>query len=216
MSDTPLVRALETRLSEGDRLQSPSAARNRAVIAETLAQFLPPRARVVEIGSGTGEHAVSICRARPDLVWQPSDIDEAARRSQTAWSTECPGQIAPSVEIDASAERWSEELGPIDAIFSANVIHISPWAVAEGLAREGGRVLPPGGRLCLYGPFLNGADTAPSNLAFDESLKSRDPAWGVRDRQTVIDLMAQNGLESVAVIEMPANNHMLVFERRDG
>ena len=208
---TPI--ALEDRDSAGARLSSPSAARNAGPISDVLARILPQGAVVQEIGSGTGEHALAACRARGDIAWRPSDPDPQSRASQDAWAAELDGRIAPSREIDASASGWWREIDPFDALVCMNVIHISPWPVAEGLAAGAAGALKPGGLIFLYGPFKEGEATAPSNLSFDENLKARDPRWGVRDLEDVCALMAGHGFDLAERIDMPANNLSLVFRR---
>lgn len=206
--------ALENRASTGARLSSPSAGRNRDVIAATLAGLLPAGARVLEIAGGTGEHALACVAARPDLLWQPSDPDAASRASIDAWASEAGGRVRPALDLDTSAAGWWQavEASP-DAVFCANMIHIAPWAAAEGLVEGSGALLPEGGLLILYGPFLEGEATAPSNLAFDASLKSRDPRWGVRALDDVQALAGGHGLVLTQRIAMPANNLTLVFTK---
>ncbi|OLF72269.1 hypothetical protein AWH62_10555 [Maricaulis sp. W15] len=204
--------ALEQRTATDDRLHSPSAARNRDAIAAVLADVLPPDAEVLEIGSGTGEHALAACRARPDIRWQPSDPDPASRASQAAWASEADGAIRPPLAIDLMDPQTVADLAPFDALVCMNVIHISPWGVAEALAALAGRALRPGGCVMLYGPFMDGEATAPSNRQFDASLKARNPAWGVRALDDVVALMAGHGLALDQQIAMPANNLSLVFK----
>lgn len=212
MSQTePTPTALESRTALHDRLHSPSAARNRDVIANVLSRVLPDQAEVLEIGSGTGEHAVAACHLRPDIAWQPSDPDREARASQAAWASEASGAIRPPLEIDLLRPETVEAIDGFDALVCMNVIHIAPWAVAEALVALAARKLRPGGVVVLYGPYKLGKATAPSNLQFDASLKSRDPAWGVRDLEAVIGLFAGQGLVLDARVEMPANNLSLVF-----
>lgn len=211
-SDSPPV-ALETRAAEAARLSSPSAGRNKAVIAETLSRLLPRQARVLEIASGTGEHALACVRARPDLHWTPSEPDPASRASVEAWALEAEGRIAGCLAVDVTAPDWAAGLDPVDAVFCANMIHIAPWRAAEGLFAGAAHLLPSGGRLHLYGPFLEGGDTAPSNLDFDASLKARDPSWGVRDRAAVDALAAECGFGPGERIAMPANNLLLSFSK---
>ena len=195
-------------------LSSPAAARNREPILEVLRAHLPPRARVLEAASGSGEHAVWFARALPEVRWRPSDRDAAALASISARrEAEGPANLLAPIRLDAAdPESWPDD--QFDAIVCINMIHIAPWAAAEGLMRLAARVLEPGGLLYLYGPFRE-ADRpfAPSNAAFDESLRSRDPAWGVRDREAVEALAQAQGLERVARAEMPANNLSLVFRK---
>lgn len=211
-SDLPI--AMEERVHDAQRLHSPSAGRNKAVIAARLSEILPQKAIVLEIGSGTGEHAAAACAARPDIQWYPSDPDPASRLSQNAWAAAGTGQIQPSRDIDPSVAGWTGGLPRADAIVCCNVIHISPWQVAEGLAAGAADLLGPGGQVVLYGPFLQGDRTAPSNLDFDASLKARNPAWGVRELDRVTSLFATRGFLQDRVIEMPANNLLLVLRKQ--
>ncbi|MBI1265411.1 MAG: DUF938 domain-containing protein [Alphaproteobacteria bacterium] len=204
--------ALEARAAVGARLSSPSAARNRAVIAGALAGLLPPGARVLEIASGTGEHALACVAARPDLVWMPSDPDPAARASIDAWAREAGGAIAPALNLDVTQAGWAEGL-TAGAVFCANMIHIAPWTAAQGLFAGAAGILAPGAQLHLYGPFLEGAATAPSNLDFDASLRARHPGWGVRALDDVDALAAACGFSRSARLEMPANNRLMSWRR---
>ncbi|WP_300543467.1 DUF938 domain-containing protein [Maricaulis sp.] len=213
-SDTSPV-ALEDRVSREDRLFSPSTARNREPIAGILGAVLPEHARVLEIGSGTGEHAVTLCQARPDIAWQPSDPDETSRRSQAAWAAEADGRIAPPLALDLLQADWDRDLAPVDAIVCINVIHISPWRVAGNLVAGAGRLLGPGRPVFLYGPYREGEKTAPSNLDFDRSLKSRNPDWGVRELDDVVALFESRGFALERRAGMPANNLSLVFVKQE-
>ena len=193
---------------------SPSTARNRQPILEVLAARLPISARVLEVASGAGEHAVFLAEALPAVHWQPSDPDPTARESIAAWRAHAGlRNLAEPLAIDAAdSATWPSE--PVDAIVCINMIHISPWASAEGLMAAAGRLLTPGGKLFLYGPYVEAhVPTAPSNLAFDESLKSRNPAWGLRNLADVAALAADSGLALVERIAMPANNLVVVFEK---
>jgi SAM-dependent methyltransferase len=198
------------------RLVAPAAARNRDAILGVLRPCLPERGLVLEIASGSGEHAYYFAAAcGPDLVWQPSDPDPAARASIDAW-TAGPrrANIRPAIAIHADAAAWP--IASADAILCINMIHIAPWEAAIGLMQGAGRILPPGGPLFLYGPYRRGGQhTAPSNEAFDLSLRTRNPAWGVRDLEAVAALGASCGLGAPAVHEMPANNLSLVFRRTE-
>lgn len=217
MADRPPV-ALESRGEGGDgRRYSPSAARNREPVRDVLAQLLTSPARVLEIASGTGEHGAFLTIQLRHLHWTFSDIDPDSLVSQRAWqSVDATGRLAGPLRIDASADDWgdAEKLAPLDAVFSANMVHIAPWPAAEGLIRGAGRLLRTGGLLILYGPFSRSGTIAPSNAAFDESLKSRNPDWAVRDLDLQIAPVAiAAGLELGSVIEMPANNLTAVFRR---
>ena len=195
-------------------LVSPAAARNREPILSVLRERLPP-GEVLEIASGSGEHAAYFAAELPIVTWRPSDRDAAALASIAAWRERAaaPNLLAP-VRLDAAAaEDWPVERA--DAVVCINMIHISPWAAAEGLMRGAARVLPAGGLLYLYGPFrIGGVDTAPSNAAFDADLRARDPRWGVRDLDEVAALARAHGLELGERIAMPANNLSVLFEKR--
>ncbi len=188
-------------------------ARNAEPIAAVLRSILPERGLVLEVASGSGEHAVHFARAFPLLLWQPSDPDPSALRSIEAWRTheDLPNLLAP-VELDAQRPHWPAVTA--DAMLCINMVHISPWSATEGLMRGAARLLPPGGPLVLYGPYRRaGVATAPSNEAFDASLKARDPAWGLRDLEAVQAEAAGQGLGFDRLWEMPANNLTFVFRR---
>lgn len=208
-SDTPI--ALEARAQIGDRLSSPSAERNKAIIADLLAKTLPADSRVLEIGSGTGQHALEAVSRRRDILWQPSDPDPTSRRSQNAWALDAPAQIMPSRDLNLLAPGWMTGLGPFDALVCMNVIHISPWGVCQQIASQARQLLAPDGLLFLYGPFRQGDQTAPSNLDFDRSLQSRNPEWGVRELDAVTAEMFSGGLSLQRRVNMPANNLSLIF-----
>jgi len=193
------------------RQHAPAAARNREPIREVLSRELPPAGSVLEIASGSGEHAVHFAGAFPTLTWQPSDASDAALASIAAWRDDArlPNLRAP-VALDVTATAW-----PVDhanAIVCINMVHISPWQATLGLFAGAARVLPVGALLYLYGPYrFSGAFTAPSNAAFDDSLRARDPRWGVRDVDDLVAAAAPHGLVLRDTVEMPANNHSLVF-----
>ena len=194
---------------------SPAVARNTAAILQILKTHLPPRGRVLEIAAGSGEHAVAFARALPGVDWTPSDPSAEARASIAAWRDQAalPNLAAPVALDAADPTTWPS--AAFDAIVCINMIHISPWAATEGLMTGAGRLLAnPGGLLVLYGPYRE-ADVplAPSNAAFDDSLKARDPAWGLRDREAVQALARRHGLHLTLRIAMPANNLMLLFRR---
>lgn len=217
MTDQPAKPiALEDRDVAGARLSSPSAARNREAIAECLAERLPHGARVLEIASGTGEHALACVSRRPDLSWIPSDPDAVSRASTDDWARGAGGRMNPALALDVSTADWIKTVGPVDAVFCANMIHIAPWQAAEGLFSGAARLLDAGQRLHLYGPFLEGGRSAPSNIEFDQSLRGRDPAWGVRAIDAVDALAARSGFDRTERVQMPANNLLLSFERRAG
>lgn len=198
----------------GARLTSPSTARNTAPILAVLRAHMPARGRVLEVACGTGEHALAFSTALPGLAWTPSDPDEAAVASAEAWRADGPDNLQPALRLDATdPTTWPD--GPFEAVFCANMIHISPWSATEGLMRLAGQaLLNPGGLLVTYGPYREtDVETAPSNLAFDESLKDRDPAWGLRDRDDVVQAALDQGLALTRRVAMPANNLMLLFRR---
>lgn len=208
--------------SEGDsaRLSHPSVARNRDVILETLKPYVPATGTVLEIASGTGEHAAYLAPRLAPGRWLPSDPDAEHRASIAAWAKEVgPGVLLPVRDIDASAARWPVEdtppLEPITAILAINMIHIAPWEATLGLMAAAGRILPKGGILFLYGAYkVGGKQVSESNERFEEWLKSLNPGFGVRDMETVIDLANENSLDLTAKLPMPANNFSLIFTAR--
>jgi SAM-dependent methyltransferase len=193
---------------------APAVARNRDPILAVLQRVLPPRGFVLEIASGTGEHAVHFATGLPGVTWQPSDPDPESLASIAAHRAAAMlPNLLPPIELDVTAPQWP--VTQADAIVAINMIHIAPWGAAEGLMAGAERVLPPGGVLYLYGPYKeNGAHTAPSNEAFDRSLRLRDPSWGVRDLAEVIALADRHALDFVQRIAMPANNLSVIFRRR--
>ena len=215
--------SFERRGAAGDRLCSPSAARNAGPITEALRSVLAPSARVLEIASGTGEHGVRIVQGLPGLTWQPSDPDPASRRSQAAWASALPAAaIRPPLALDVTQDGWWQAAGgPYDALFCANMVHIAPWAAAEGLMRgaaallaQGGPGPEPTGTLALYGPFSRRGAMADSNASFHASLRARDPAWGLRDLDDQVQpVAARFGLALTSIREMPTNNLFVTFER---
>ena len=193
------------------RRSAPHVARNAGPIADVLKTVLPARGLVLEVASGTGEHALHFAHAFPNLLWQPSDPEPAAQRSIDAWRAEAGlANLLPAVALDARAAEWP--IAAVDAVLCINMIHISPWAATEGLLRGAARLLAPGAPLFLYGPFLQGGvETAPSNAAFDDSLRARDPEWGLRDLEAVAAAARGFGLD--AVVAMPANNLSVVLRK---
>ncbi|HKK50639.1 MAG TPA: DUF938 domain-containing protein [Myxococcota bacterium] len=191
---------------------APATHRNREPILEALARWLEGPARVLEIASGTGQHAVFFARHLPRVRWQPSEADPAGLASIAAWIDESALEnVAPPLALDVRDEVWPVEPG-LDAIFNANLIHIAPWEVTLALLAGAGRVLRDRGLLLLYGPFrVGGEHTAPSNAAFDADLRRRDPSWGVRDREAVEAAARERGLRKIADESLPANNRLLVF-----
>ena len=193
---------------------APATERNREPIREVLARELPASGTVLEIASGSGEHAVAFARAFPHVTWQPTDADPRALASIAAWRDEAalPNLAAP-LRLDVTATPWPIERA--DAIVCVNMVHIAPWEAALALFAGAGRALAPGALLFLYGPYrFGGAFTAPSNEAFDASLRSRDPRWGVRDVDELRAAAAAQGFTLGAPIPLPANNHVLLFRRR--
>jgi Protein of unknown function (DUF938) len=190
------------------RQSSPATARNKEPIREVLARVLPASGGVLEIASGAGEHAVHMAGAFPHLVWQPTDPDDVALASIAAWqaSAGLPNLRAP-VKLDVRDPAWPAA----NAIVCINMIHISPWEATLGLFAGAARTLAAGELLFTYGPYRQGGVTAPSNEAFDASLRSRDVRWGIRDVGELRS--AAVGLELVEIVAMPANNHSLVFRR---
>jgi len=194
---------------------SPASARNREPILQVLRERLSGPCRVLEIASGAGEHAVWFARALPHVLWRPTDRDPTALSSIAAWreAVDLPNLLEPIAVDAADPANWPQE--PVDAVVCINMLHVAPWAAAEGLVAGAGGLLPPGGQLYLYGPFLErGRSTAPSNLAFDADLRVRNPAWGLRDLAAVVELASDAGLVLDARLEMPANNLSLVFAKR--
>lgn len=194
-------------------LTSPAARRNSDAILKVLRAHLPAHGSVLEIASGSGEHAVTFAPALPGLSWTPTDPSAEARASIAAWSRQVgAANVQPALALDA-ADPSTWPTGPFDTIFCANMIHISPWSATEGLFQMAERTLRrPGGLLVLYGPYREAEiPLAPSNAAFDDSLKSRNPGWGLRDRAEVETLARSHRLALTRRVEMPANNLMLLF-----
>jgi cyclopropane fatty-acyl-phospholipid synthase-like methyltransferase len=195
------------------RRYAPATLRNRGPILDVLRQVLPAAGTVLEIASGSGEHAVFFAEALPDLMWQPTDPDPDNRASIRAWIAETGvTNVTAPADLDAAARAWP--VTHADAIVCINMIHISPWAATLGLLAGAGRTLPTAAPLYLYGPYLrHGRHTAPSNEDFDQSLRAQNPEWGVRDLDEVSEAAAHAGLTLAEVIEMPANNLSVVFRR---
>ena len=209
--------ALEDRATAGERLFSPSAARNRDVIGSVLIKYMPATGVILEVGSGTGEHAVHMAQLLPGVRWLPGDPDPDSRASIAAWTAHAGLEnVSPPHSIDVSGNRWDGiQDGECSGIVSINMIHIAPFSAARGLIAGAGRYLKQGGALFLYGPFSrNGQHTAPSNEDFDASLKSRDAAWGVRDLENdLLPLAYDAGLKVEAVVDMPANNLSVILRK---
>lgn len=198
-------------MTDDARQFAPATARNREPILEILRRVLPSQGLVLEVSSGTGEHATFFAPQLSGLTWQPSDPDPAARASIAAWTAATGAtNVRPPLALDARADVWP--LTRAAAIVCINMIHIAPWEAALGLFAGASRILVKGSPLVLYGPFKRGGEhTAPSNAAFDASLRARDPSWGVRDLDSVVAAAAQAGLGLFEVVAMPANNLSVVF-----
>ncbi len=195
------------------RRSAPHVARNAVPIADVLREILPERGLVLELASGTGEHSLQFARKFPRLLWQPSDPEPSALRSIEAWRVESGlFNLLPPVPLDVRAAEWP--VTQADALLCINMIHISPWSATAGLMRGAGRLLHEGAPLYLYGPFRRaGVETAPSNEAFDESLRARDSEWGLRDLEEVVAEAEKNGLALDRIVEMPANNISAVLRK---
>ena len=205
-------------MDDDERRHAPATLRNRDFILEALRRHLPARGTVLEVASGTGEHAVHFAAALPRLVFRPSDPDPDARASIDAWARDAGlPNLRAALALDVAAPDWEGAAGAADAVLCVNMVHIAPWAATRGLMRGAARLLPAGGVLCLYGPFKRGArHTAPSNEAFDAQLRASDPEWGVRDLEAVADEAAARGFAPPVVEEMPANNLFVAFRRGEG
>ncbi len=192
---------------------APATDRNREPISAVLTEELPDSGLVLEVASGSGEHAVHFARTYPHLTWQPSDPDGDALASIRAWREEAAlPNLLPSVQLDAAAADWP--VSRADAALCVNMVHISPWAATKGLFRACAALLPIGAPLVLYGPYLEASvEPAASNLDFDRSLKARNPEWGLRDLAEVDLLAASHGFARTRRVEMPANNLCLVYRR---
>lgn len=193
--------------------QAPATERNRDPIAEVLRSVLPERGLVLEVASGTGEHAVHFAGAFTKLLWQPSDPEPGALRSIEAWRVEAGlFNLLPPLSLDARAAEWP--IDAADAVLCINMVHISPWAATAGLLRGAGKLLQAGAPLYLYGPYRQeGVETAPSNEAFDADLRSRNPEWGLRTVEAVEEEAERHGLTLERLAPMPANNLSLVFRK---
>jgi len=192
---------------------APATERNRQPILDVLRRVLPDTGLVLEVASGTGQHAVFFSEHLCGLRWQPSDASVDGLRSIQAWVEESALEnILPPIELDVRSPRWP--IASADALLCINMIHISPWDTTESLFHGASAVLADGSPLITYGPYrLHGEHSAPSNAAFDESLRSRNPRWGVRDIDALIELAGRTGFELQERVPMPANNMTLVWTR---
>jgi len=193
------------------KLYHPHVARNREPILAVLKRFLPARALVLEVASGSGEHAAFFGKALPSVSWLPTDIDAKALASIAAFRAEAgvPNLLAP-VRLDVTAPSWPVKR--LDAIICNNMTHISPWAASEGLMAGAARTLRAGGMLFLYGPYkIDGRHTARSNQEFDAYLRSQNPEWGIRDLGEMRALAGRHGLTLIETVAMPANNLTVIF-----
>lgn len=204
------------------RLESPAFQRNHGSIGAVLATLLADRSGpVLEVGSGSGQHALVFARRFPALTWYPSDCDPAHLASIEAWRRHAgPDNLQPPVPLDLCAADWGLGMpgrppaGGLTALVAINVLHISPWRVTEALLAGAGRHLTADGLLVVYGPFRrDGRHTAPSNAQFDAALRAQDAAWGVRDTAEIAAAAVGQGLLMTRIEEMPANNLILVLER---
>jgi hypothetical protein len=197
------------------RLFSAAAARNRGPILDVLREVLPQEGLVLEVASGSGEHVAHVAAALPGLTFAPSDPSPKARESIAAWiAASGLDNVRAPLALDAARAPWPIERA--DAVICINMVHISPWAATVGLFDAASAILPAGAPLYLYGPYKRGgAHTARSNAEFDAGLRAQNPAWGVRDLETVADLARQCGFAGPEIVEMPANNLSLIFRRSE-
>lgn len=195
------------------RLFSAAAARNREPILDVLRESLPQQGLVLEVASGSGEHILHFAAALKRLTFAPSDPSPRARESIAAWIAAIgPDNVQSPLAFDAARSPWPIERA--DAVCCINMVHIAPWAATVGLFDNASAILPPGAPLYLYGPYKRGgAHTAPSNADFDAGLRAQNPAWGVRDLETVTDLARRTGFAEPEIVEMPANNLSLIIRR---
>ena len=198
----------------GDRLFSPSAERNSDAVAAALKHILPNEGVVLEVSSGTGQHIVRFAAEMPELTWQPSERDAGCLGSIVQWiAADAPPNIRQPIRLDVMDQLWP--IASAAAVVCLNMIHIAPWPATEALMRGANAILRPGGVLALYGPFRrDGQHTAPSNAVFDEDLKSRDSDWGVRNLEDVAACAKANGFGEPQIVEMPANNLLVVLRKR--
>ncbi len=208
--------------TDDQRIFSPSTARNKEPIYLCLEERLPESGTILEIASGSGEHAAFFSPLLPRLNWQPTNLDEQQLQSARSWRNIAKCQnILEVLRLDATESTWPVEQenyahGPIAGLFNANMIHIAPWQVCEGLFAGAGRVLNGGGALFLYGPFkIDGKHTSDSNIQFEKWLTDQNPEFGVRDIEKVSELALANGLEHIESCIMPSNNFVQVFKKKN-
>lgn len=203
-------------MPEHVRRHSPAATRNAQPILTELQRLLPPSGRLLEIASGTGQHAAHCSAGLPGWRWLPSESDAASFPSIVAW-TAGNDRVAPPILLDVLSPVWADVPASVDAIFCANMIHIAPWACCRALMQGAARHLTAAGLLVTYGPYLeDDVPTSPGNLAFDADLRARDPAWGLRRREDVEREAGLAGLVLRERVAMPANNLLLAWRRREG
>jgi hypothetical protein len=205
-----------SRATQDARQYAPAAERNTRPILAVLGEHLWHSGTILEIGSGTGQHVIAFAAAHPELSWQPSDPDPAARASIVAWTAAANlANIRAPLDLDVTAENWTHALDqPLQGIVCINLLHIAPWAACAGLMAGAGALLERGAPLYLYGPFKQDRHTAPSNIQFDRYLRLCDPAWGVRDLEAVLECAVDHGLDLLAHEAMPANNLSVILRRR--
>ena len=192
---------------------SEACERNKEPILEVLKDVFPAQGLVLEIASGTGQHAIHFATNLPNITWQPSDMDPELRKSVEAWQAESNLQnLKTPVHLDVTSENWPVEMA--DAMMCANMIHIAPWEACIGLLDGAGRILPEGGILCMYGPYkVGGKHTAPSNEAFDQSLRARNASWGIRNLDDVALEARRRGLHLIKTVKMPSNNFCVIYKK---
>jgi SAM-dependent methyltransferase len=194
------------------KLFAPATERNREPILEVLRRVLPDSGTVLEVASGSGEHAVYFAAHLPHLAWQPSDLDDDAIGSIAAWrADDGTDNLKAPLRLDARQSVWP--LADLDAVVCINMVHIAPWAACEGLLQGAATALRPGAVLFLYGPYRVDGFTAPSNVSFDLSLRERNPQWGVRELGDIRDTAGRCGFVFEEKVEMPANNLSVVLRR---
>lgn len=200
---------------DNPRLNFPATGRNQAAIRDVLARVLPAEGRVLEVGSGSGQHIAAFAADLPHLAWQASDPDPNYRASADAWARHAGLDLPPALDLDAARHPWP--VTSAAAVMSVNMIHIAPWTACLGLLSGARDILPEGGVLYLYGPFaVGGTHTAESNARFDASLRAENPGWGVRNLDDVALEARGRGLHLVETVKMPANNLSVIFKKRAG